>query len=187
QNAGLTSYIRQVQFEGSSGPISFDENGDAFGGYTIKHFIPTDSGYASIQVGSWNRSSESLKLNESDLYWNTNDTIPVSKCSEECNVGEIRIQLELPCCWDCFKCHANDIVINGSVCIKCPMFTWPDESTATDCELIEPDFINLLSDSLFLSLFILTMLGLVTILFMLGLFIHWRGEKIIRASSREFN
>ncbi|CAH1792939.1 unnamed protein product, partial [Owenia fusiformis] len=136
QSVGLTSYIRQVQFEGSSGPISFDENGDAFGGYTIKHFIPSDLGYASIQVGSWNRSTESLKLNESDIYWNTNDTIPLSKCSEECSLGEIRIQLELPCCWDCFKCHANDIVINGSVCMKCPMLTWPDERTATDCELI---------------------------------------------------
>ncbi|CAH1775467.1 unnamed protein product, partial [Owenia fusiformis] len=189
QKSDLTAFIRELDFRGSSGIISFDENGDAKGaGYVIKHFIPNrDTGYEVIEIGSWIRTTETLDLYTRDVYWyNDSKTAPNSICSQECGVGEIKIQLELPCCWDCFKCYANDITINNSYCSHCPTFEWPDESTASTCTLIEPDFIKLTSDYLFTSLFVLASLGMTATLCILGLFIYWRNEKIIKASTKEF-
>lgn len=148
----LLQYLSNTSFESLvNGWIEFNENGESGGRYAIDN-IQFDNrwGYQEVRVGEWSAQDSDNRLQITDrlVRFYTNDTDgkpfkwPKSSCSEQCPVGSAKkIFNDIPCCWDCQKCQANEAVINGTVCQPCEPPQWPDIN-ATMCVTQEPVYMS---------------------------------------------
>ena len=197
-------YLMGVKFDGVSGWIEFDENGDALGNYKIMHYYETaGGGYDMRQVGRWTRRGELLTLQEDAIQWHEQiisisdasddtevalvvaDQFPESVCAKPCAVGEFYIMGELKCCWECRHCRTNERLREDSQgCVTCPENTWPDQTNFTTCEPVPPIYLHWL-DPITLGLVALTAVGLLTTMAITWIFIKHRDRKVIKGSNRE--
>ena len=184
------SAILNVSFNGTSGLVSFNDEGEMFGQYGIKQYsADRDSG---SQVGTWSLSSRSLEIISELINWtpfkyfdDSPDQVPESVCSTPCPVKHYYIQRELPCCWECFQCRDNEIIVdNKTSCMQCPENTWPDEEEAVTCEIIPPTYL-FWNHPISNSLLTLTCVGLVLTIAVCVALIHGRNKLLVKASSRE--
>nr|XP_006825288.1 PREDICTED: metabotropic glutamate receptor 3-like [Saccoglossus kowalevskii] len=186
-------YLRNVSFEGTTGQVSFDENGDILGKYIIKTLQHINGTYQFVTVGIWDslRMAEKLELNTSGIQWNhTNEgaqptQVPSSVCSEPCPPGHFIIQGSPRCCWSCFQCDEDEIAINGSLCLKCPELYWPNEDF-TSCELLPYVYLKWY-DAWGIALATLASIGTVSTIVILILYIKYRNRSLIKASGRELS
>ena len=184
------SAILNVSFNGTSGLVSFNDEGEMFGQYGIKQYsAERDSG---SQVGTWSLSSRSLEIIPELINWapfkyfdDSPDQVPKSVCSTPCPVKHYYIQRELPCCWECFQCRDNEIIVdNKTSCMQCPENTWPDEEQALTCERIPATYL-LWGHPISVALVTLTCVLLALTIVVCGALIHGRNIKVVKASSRE--
>ncbi|KAI8743672.1 metabotropic glutamate receptor 4 [Biomphalaria glabrata] len=142
QNHSLLSYLRDVSFNGYSGPIRFNSEGDVPGKYVIYQMtwdyatVPFDygnpasplrMGLVTKEVAFYDIASEDVAYTSTNISWDhlkkvdrlvplgdgeLDKGIPESVCSRPCVVGEYKIQMELSCCWECRKCRENEKIIN---------------------------------------------------------------------------
>ena len=188
----LLAYMKNLTFEGASGTIQFDESGDAYGKYRILQLQESSGIYEVFTVGYWDKLSESLTNMTENPYWgNRSDTInhviPESVCSKPCLSNEFIIPQELKCCWECRKCRDNEIVVkNRSSCEKCPELKWPDQTEFSRCVDIKPTYIEAHSPTAIVCLS-LAIIGLVTCVFVIAVFVKNQHEKLIKATSRELS
>ncbi|KAK3717868.1 hypothetical protein QZH41_004284 [Actinostola sp. cb2023] len=83
-------YLRNVSFEGITGRIQFDQNGDPLGStYDIISFQKEDSigsRYTKVRVGTWDKNqSPRLAISNNSIAWNTSfNGIPKSVCKDLC-------------------------------------------------------------------------------------------------------
>ncbi len=192
----LLEYVKKVEFQGRSGNIKFNTEGALIGQYDIKQYIYNREGETEIVVGTWDQEAVDIHLEEQLLDWSsirnkTSDnmylSVPSSVCSLPCVDKEYAVQMELPCCWVCRSCRANEFLKgNNSGCKECLENTWPDDNTATFCEDIPPDYMQW-SDLVVIALAGLAFVGLALSFMTLGLYIKHRREKLIKASSRELS
>ena len=199
-------YLMAVKFQGVSGWIEFDENGDALGNYKIMHYRQTPGGgHEQVKVGTWERRGEMLALEEDFIQWHGKDEMvyisdsnedsqretsvlvdaPESVCAKPCQVGEFYIQGELKCCWECRPCRDTDRV-RGDVqgCDTCPPKTWPDQVNFTTCETILPTYMSWL-DPITMGLLGLMAIGLLSTLVITVIFVRNRHKKVVKGSNRE--
>ena len=192
QGENLLPYLFNVTFDGSYGLIRFDQNGDAEGKYRIDQNQFTGKEYEVVEVGQWDKATQSLAFFE-DLYWNLDPDydvpnsdlpkIPDSLCSRPCEPGEFYVQQELKCCWDCRKCRDNEIVVsNGTSCYPCDELTWPDHMTFTDCVDIPPSYL-VWGDTRVVLCLVLAMLGLGSCMIILFIYVKFKNAKLIKATS----
>ncbi|XP_057290174.1 metabotropic glutamate receptor 3-like [Hydractinia symbiolongicarpus] len=97
--------------------ISFDEVGDLqFPHYTIENMRVINVRYEYVTVGTWNEDQgrkTALELDETKIAWprwfnaTENQTIPNSRCSDECQPGKF-IETRIGCCWKCSSCAGNN-------------------------------------------------------------------------------
>ena len=186
QQDNLLSSIRNVSFNGTSEYIKFNRDGDILARYRYKHLRRLDGNrYQLDYVGRWDMDGDKVQLKEDMLQWPEGTVTSV--CSEPCQPGEYIVYSEVICCWECHPCHDNDITTNNqSTCVACPEFYWPDSSTRSTCEQIEPSYIKLQQYTV-LPIFILGLLGAIIALIFDALFIHFRDKKLIKATSRELS
>ena len=187
----LLQNIINVTFNGTAGLIQFDSVGDAIGHYFFKQYSPR---YGNIHIGSWYPHGEGLHMDEIAINWTLYRTIedndspghvPESVCSKPCPARHYAIQRELPCCWECLSCRANEIIIfNQSACASCPQNYWPDWETATTCEYINPKHLSY-TDSIGIALISVDFLVISVAILVACLIVKYRNIKLIRASSRE--
>ena len=190
----LLGYIRRVTFNGYSGDIELDENGDLIGGYNIRHVRPDDNGDIILaKVGYWSRQNSELTMEESVLRWFKSDNstpvldleVPESVCAKPCFPGEFYVRGELVCCWECRKCRDNERVReDGYGCEVCPENTWPDQEEFTTCQPIPPTYMNWL-DPIGLGLVAMAAVGLLTVFILIHIFSKHKDKKVIRGSSIE--
>ncbi|KAJ8264936.1 hypothetical protein COCON_G00140350 [Conger conger] len=129
--------------------------------------------YPYKYVGSYDTEpAVSFSINETLIRWYTNGTIPVSRCSEECQNGSVRTPYRMyKCCFLCDVCP-KDTYINHSAdpysCIPCKKNEWSDPGS-TSCKERVVDYIRVtdpLSILLLLSVsFMLFLAAAITILF----------------------
>lgn len=99
----LRDLLFNVTFNGVTGPVSFDQNGNGPGRYDIYRL----EGGKYTKVASWNE-----KLYESKKLFDgkRNGTIPSSHCGSPCDAGSYKMFDEGSCCWTCKICQENHYV-----------------------------------------------------------------------------
>ena len=139
------SYLRQVQFHGFSGEIRYNENGYNQAAYVIRQY---NAHGEDRKVGFWQQYNGFVSFDTDKVKWSVFNKsprehgIPHSVCSYPCPTRYYYIQCELPCCWECKQCRSNEIIINGTGCLRCEDNFWPDDEEALVCAAIYPDYIN---------------------------------------------
>ncbi len=183
------SKIKKVIFEGASGLVKFDENGDMLGRYIMRQYISHRDPKLQ-EVIWWNKALSSLNVMDNLVDWSvfktSNGQVPVSVCSRPCGLREYKVPKELPCCWLCKRCRENEIIVNKEGCEPCNATEWPDEDTATECLPIAPTYLQW-NNGISISLSFLSVLGIVTCLGTCIIFYQKRNTRLIKATSRELS
>ena len=206
----LLTELYQVSMNGTMGYIQFDSHGDYMGGYNIIQLQRNQSGYRKEIVGRWARTSENtskLEMSSHEMVdfsmFETAMTIKeriakvtelisiprglISVCSLPCRAGEIKVILDLRCCWECHRCNENEYLgANRTKCLRCPPKTWPNQDSFDRCEPILPSYL-LWNEPFGLVLTAFTVLGLFATLWVAYVFIRHRNVRVIRASGRELS
>ncbi len=190
----LLSYMKNVTFDGVSGPVKFNADGDKLGNYNIIQYVYNDEGQIFNTVGTWTSDGETLKLDEEKIRWDLyrkqikesemSTSVPKSVCSKPCRKREFPVEQEVHCCWICRKCRSNEIIVNETSCQACQENTWPDPDTATFCLPIEPTYMrptNLIS----IGILLITGTFLIISFIFAIILTKNRDRKLIKASGRE--
>ncbi len=194
----LLSYMKEVTFQGLSGPIEFDQFGDLVGQFYIAQLQGAGMRPEWKNVALWDKTAEpQLDIFKGELFWpgyiadteklnelRLKADVPISICSAPCGKREQLIQRLLPCCWECKPCRENEIVTaNGTQCNKCADTYWPDDHSGT-CAPIGPEYLHW-TGAISISLVTVTSCGLVSGVTCIVMFWINRHNKLIMASSRE--
>ncbi|CAF2399975.1 unnamed protein product [Rotaria sp. Silwood2] len=157
------------------------------------------SPYEYVSIGEWKidrNQNGKLNLNIDSIVWpgtNTNDisllsskTIPISRCSEPCRVGEFHQFQGDSCCWVCTSCNETSIVIgfeDQEHCEPCPFGYWPTQNR-TSCYKLKETSIELLSVIALVPIS-LSIIGNILTLYVVILFYQKRQTPIVKASGKE--
>ncbi|KAM3911817.1 metabotropic glutamate receptor 6-like isoform 1-T2 [Leptodactylus fuscus] len=182
----LLQYIRRVNFNGSAGtPVMFNENGDAPGRYDIFQYQMTNTSAPSYRaIGQW---TEYLRLNIEEMQWYGGQSdIPSSVCSLPCQPGERKKMVKgVPCCWHCELCDGYQFQLDDFNCQACPYDMRPNVNR-TACRPTPIVKLEWHSAWAILPLF-LSILGILSTLFVVGTLIRFNDTPIVRASGRELS
>ena len=192
----LLPYMRNVTFEGVSGRITFDENGDMTGEFDVYQYehLPDGTGVHQ-KVGRWDKKSHELSMDESALSWNVKTSLfdetalnepPESVCSKPCKKRQYKMQQELACCWQCLYCRNNEYIVNGTGCDTCDSLTWPDDENGTTCIEIEPTFMRT-SSPIAIGLLVISCIGIIVSVLVVCIYCKNRHVKLIKASGKELS
>ena len=204
----LLFYLKNTTIDGVNGKIQFNSNGDMTGDILILQYQKIQGGpgdkaaisYEAVEVGSWNSKYNRINITDRLLTWknyipsnhstklnHSLQTPMESVCSQPCQLGEYLIKQELPCCWECLKCRDNEIVNqNGTGCQACPLYTWPDEVSVTNCTEIPLTFLQL-NNPISVTLLFLAGASLCTSLSVMWVYHVKRKHRLIKATSRELS
>ncbi len=190
----LLSYMKNLTFDGISGHITFNEDGDMLGKYTLNQYLYINNKHIHNMVAVWEKETESISLYPDRVTWDvykekidSNETVigmAKSVCSKPCKKKQFPVKQEVHCCWICRECRSNEIIVNQTSCGACPVTFWPDDESATTCISIEPTYLKS-TDIIAIGLIFLACLSLIMTIILIILFYKNRGEKLIRASGRE--
>lgn len=187
----LHFYLRNVSFQGLTGTIEFDKNGDPFEAcYDIVNFKSSANGFSETLVGWWARkTSPRLHLDLPNITWNSQKGfkgVPLSVCSHDCKPGERRVS-KSPCCWECVSCPLGTISSSGiySNCSECPERQKPNE-LRTEC--IDLPQNNLSWNNISAVVVASTAaVGLALTILCFVVFIKHRNTPIVKASNKELS
>ncbi|XP_071089071.1 metabotropic glutamate receptor 7-like [Haliotis cracherodii] len=187
----LLQYVKKVEYYGSIGKISFDQNGDVVGKLDVRQCQMVNSLPLHQNVGMWDMRTAMLNIDETFLQWpsftNGSEGLPLSECAEPCGVGEIATFPRETCCWKCVTCKDNEVTSSNSTqCQACDEFLWPDNQTRKTCLSVDPTYVRM-ADPIAIVLFFFTIVGLSLTTFVILFFHNFRKERIIRSSSRELS
>lgn len=188
----LHVYLKNVSFQGLTGTIQFDKNGDPFEAfYDIVNFKSSGGSLApEVLVGWWARkTSPRLNINVSIITWknpNGFNGVPLSVCSHDCKPGERRVT-KSPCCWECVSCPLGTINSNGisSNCSECPERQKPNEkrTQCVDLPLNNLSWRNISA----IAVTSTAASGLLLTILCFVVFIRHRNSPIVKASNKELS
>ena len=199
QGPELLNSMKSLTFEGVSGTIKFDKNGDRQPRYELLHyFLDENETLTILPVGFWDQVEESMIIHVDKLKWrdsgdvNTTQShfinqtlIPASFCSSACKPKQYKVQLSPICCWDCRWCRSNEqIVENGTTCEACPPFFWPDNETALTCIPLGSEYIKW-SDKSSIILISVSSMGILMVGLILIIIWRNRNARLIKATNKE--
>ena len=156
------------------------------------------SSYEYVSVGEWKidpYQNGKLHLAIDSILWPNlhmnnvsllSKTIPISRCSEPCHVGELYQFRGDSCCWICTPCNETSIVIvtdNQERCQSCSTGYWPTDNRTT-CYKLDETSLKILS-LIGLIPISLSIIGNILTLFVLILFYRKRHTPIVKASGKE--
>ena len=196
-------YLRNISFEGVTGLVKFDENGDPLqAAYDIVSFqkpvidgLVSNEKHVKVKIGKWDANGKPvLKINASAILWNygnrtfANDTsrIPKSVCLDQCPPGT-RQTPRVACCWQCIDCPDGEVNlrIGATSCIKC-IATEKANANKTVCLALPIE--NMQWNSITgIILTIFTSVGFVLTFFTFIVFIHHCRSPIVKAANRELS
>ena len=197
----MTSYLVKRIPKYKDGTIKFDKVSEnkTLVRYDIHHY----RNHESVFVGRWikERADDELAKNKVlpdkqtpifalDVIWTLLPNGSLIKthayCSRECPFGHIKIRdiniLKGKCCWTCRKCPEHSISLNDT-CVQCKETEKPDHESTT-CTSLPRKFIALDSAASWIF-FVLSILGLVLVVFVTILFIRYNDNRIVRSSGRD--
>ncbi|XP_072181619.1 metabotropic glutamate receptor 8-like [Diadema setosum] len=180
-------YLKNISFQGSSGGVRFNKDGDRPGSYDLFQYQRFDSQYKYVPIGSWQNGR--LSLNTSRFNWGdkvTSNTIPPSVCSLACEQGYVRKKREGDeCCWVCAKCDQLQYLQDEYTCRNCSLGSKPN-ANRSGCDIIEIEFLHWSSAWAIVPI-ILSIMGSFSTLFVISVFVYYNDTPVIRASGRELS
>ena len=101
-------------------------------------------------IGEFNMTSGHLHINDSILDWGPhkwtyqeNTSFPHHRCSAPCPKGHFKVVGDQSCCWKCFQCRNNEILVdNATSCAVCPEKQWPVDDDQVECAAIPHTFLT---------------------------------------------
>ncbi|MGH0168954.1 UNVERIFIED_CONTAM: hypothetical protein FKN15_069454 [Acipenser sinensis] len=124
--------LQKVNFSLLNHSVYFDKNGNHLSGYDIVVWDWNAGKLSSTQTGFYSPASETFEVDGSLINW-TNNKVPTSVCSEECQTGHRRKwAVSHRCCFTCEVCP-EETFLNTSdlyVCQPCPNGHWSSKGSA---------------------------------------------------------
>ncbi|XP_056279791.1 taste receptor type 1 member 1-like [Pseudoliparis swirei] len=142
-NGNITVYphmvlaeLKKSNFTLLNQSVAFDENGDPnYGSYSIVFW--NQNGDAE-EIGFYHFRPTIHFINNSQIQWYTEENVPTSLCSQECDVGFARNQIGIhKCCFNCHICEKGTYINKTEDpyrCISCQETEW-SEPGSTSCAL----------------------------------------------------
>lgn len=150
----------------------------------------SDHPYEYVSVGEWKIGRDlngELNVALDSIVWPANpSSIPISRCSEPCRVGELRQFQGDACCWVCTPCNETSIVTvhdGQERCEPCPLGYWPTINR-TSCYKLKETSMELLSTQALVPI-CLSILGNLLTFYVVVLFYQKRHTPIVKASGKE--
>ncbi|XP_044289013.1 vomeronasal type-2 receptor 26-like [Varanus komodoensis] len=190
----LHSYLQGIAFNNSAGEeVSFNQHGEIVTGFDITSMLLfSNNSFVKVEIGRVDPSAVEGKhfiIHEDlmELRRNFNQVLPVSVCSDSCNLGFQKRKQEGKkfCCYGCDPCPEGKISNQTDMdeCLQCPDDHYSNESrdrcnpkVITFLSYQEPLGIGLVSVALSFTL--------VTAL-VLGIFIKHKDTPIVKANNRD--
>ena len=171
----LLRFLRNASFNGTTGLVRFDANGDSPGKYDVYMF----HSHSYKKLGSWLEGHLTLDLRE--LY-NMGRNMK-SYCGEPCGPGKVKRTRDVHCCWTCAACEQDSHVVDEYTCQVCERGTRPN-STLNGCELLHKVHLN---GTWIAAIVILSSIGIVAAFFVCGVFLKFAETPLIKASGHELS
>ncbi|XP_066493571.1 taste receptor type 1 member 1 [Tiliqua scincoides] len=131
----LLEEVKRVNFRLHHRQIYFDAAGDPLTGYDIVLWNWTGPVWSYIVIGSFDRNPDHLSINKERILWHTEDKqVPASMCSEDCSIGEQKVQEGIhQCCFRCVACSPGTFLNKSNVytCQKCSADQWAPARSET--------------------------------------------------------
>ncbi|XP_062400749.1 glutamate receptor, metabotropic 2a [Sardina pilchardus] len=181
-------YILKTKFDAPFRPadrdhvVRFDAFGDSLGRYKIFHYHKENGRYSYREVGYW---AQSLSLNTSLIPWES-QALPTSQCSDPCRKNEIKsMQPGDVCCWICIPCQPYQHLSDEFTCADCSFGQWP-LANLTGCYDLPEEYIRW-EDAWAVGPVTISCLGILSTLFVVGLFLKHHATPVVKASGRELS
>lgn len=152
----LLNKVRGVSFEGISGMVAFDKNGDRAASYQIQNAQPGPSGIQAVVTAVYSASTGIITPEEGvDLYWMVGATSwsipealascdpgfwkdPDTRLCIECEPGTISAGGVVTQCQPCEAGKMADAPRMATQCLNCTAGTFSKESKSTECASCPP-------------------------------------------------
>ncbi len=165
--------------------------------YRRSHLASSDmnaSSFEYVSVGEWKIGRDDngqLNLAIDSIVWpgsslSSPTTIPISRCSEPCRVGELKQFQGDSCCWVCTPCNETSIVTGSGEnerCEPCPISYWPT-ANRTSCYKLKETHIDFFSVQALVPI-TLSIIGNLLTFFVVILFYQKRETPVVKASGKE--
>ena len=192
----LLQYLYNVSFNGTSvDRIRFDENRSIANGYNIINLqMGSDGKFKYVTVGKWDKYPKAGRKTSLLIYDNIqwkhslkSSNVPESVCSHPCGIGQFRHPVpDLgSCCWMCMQCEGVHQVSDGVECMECKRGFKPNENKSK-CVYVQATYF-IWTEPLAIIVAVLALIGITATISVSIVFIIYRNERIIKASSRELN
>ncbi|KAK2894876.1 hypothetical protein Q8A67_012105 [Cirrhinus molitorella] len=115
--------LKRVNFTKNNYSVSFDTNGDPVAKYELVNWqLQEDGSVDFVTVGQYDASKpkdQEFSLSRSIIWYDGNEKVPVSVCSESCFPGTRKaVKKGRPvCCHDCINCADGEISNETGSCI----------------------------------------------------------------------
>lgn len=120
----LQDAILHATFEGLTGSVSFDANGDRLGSYSILNFR---QGRVVVDIGSYSAATEELSLEEAPIFATGGTSVPRDRPAP-CQKG---YQFSEGICEPCI--HGSYSPADDSICFPCPVGTFASGQGSVGC------------------------------------------------------
>lgn len=119
----IKEQLNTGHFYGPDGDsITFDSFGSVKGKIAIRKYTnfakarsnTSLTNHEMVFLGYWDALTMSLHFKFENIEWpddHVGEGVPESVCSKPCADHYYKIQLELPCCWECRPCRGNEYLL----------------------------------------------------------------------------
>ena len=169
----LRSYIRNTTFNGTTGLVRFNADGDSVGRYDVWTF----ESKTYRRIGIWVDG----QLNMSTDF---KSGLALSGCGRACPLGEVRRRKrEADCCWKCSACGQNEFLNDSYTCAACERGQAPN-ANYTGCDPLPTKYLGKVWVAVVAAF---SAFGVVLTVFICGVFVKYRDTPLIKASGRELS
>ncbi|XP_062862814.1 G-protein coupled receptor family C group 6 member A-like [Trichomycterus rosablanca] len=124
----LLKELKHINFTLDNQMFHFNTSGNFVNGYHLIKWvqdIPSRLRYFDV-VGGYDLEQKQVHIDKTIVWYNSNNTKPVSVCSEVCPPGTAKKLSKTSCCFNCTDClegtYSNGTNLQN--CLPCPNGTW---------------------------------------------------------------
>lgn len=175
----LMRFLQNVSFNGTTGHVRFNSNGDSAGKYDI--YIFTKMGHSNTyrKLGSWIEGD----LTFDSLEIKARNSHAESHCGKPCGPRAIKRFRDTHCCYTCKECDKDHYVVDEFTCKPCDEGMKPN-ARFDGCEPLPRKHLKIVWIAIVMTV---SSIGIIAALFVCGVFIKFVDTPLIKASGHELS